>query len=257
MIDLDVAYSSDVDSFADIEKLLQNYIDSVRPCRGTEKEGGIRSEKCSLFLEPSGVKKRIPPRCHQCAEKKKSLARKVRRGLQQKIGQAKKKIDKNNKIRRLIKKVFSRNKKIIYLKDKVEGLKARCADLEQSKINDYIKDWPTPWKNAVLACVNAKGRPTHVFLCTRFFRVGRPSVNASRVKSTKGRRYTTQWIYECQLLRIRSLSLYKKMLRDGFLPFPSLGTLLRYMKKLSPAYVLKKNTFATLKKKISYNARVC
>ncbi|KAE8739085.1 hypothetical protein FOCC_FOCC015419 [Frankliniella occidentalis] len=197
LLQRDVDYYSVVDTLEDMEKLLQN-LDLVRPCPGANREGGIRSENCSLFLEPSGKKKRIPPRCHKYAEKKKSLAKKVRGGLQQKIDQAIKKKEKNNKIRLFTKKVMSQNK----------------------------KDWPIAWQNAVLACVNA-----------------------SKAKSSKGRRYTTQWIYVCQLLRIKSLALYKKMLRHGFLPLPSLRTLQRYMKKLSPAYGFQKNIFAMMKEK--------
>ena len=51
------------------------------------------------------------------------------------------------------------------------------------------------------------------------------------------------------LLRIKSLALYKKMLRDNFLPLPSIRTLQRYMRKLSPAYGFQENIFSMRKEK--------
>lgn len=39
------------------------------------------------------------------------------------------------------------------------------------------------------------------------------------------------------------------MLRDNFLPLPSIRTLQRYMKKLSPQYGFQKNVFEMLKEK--------
>ncbi len=69
------------------------------------------------------------------------------------------------------------------------------AAMEQAKIDEYIKDMPTKWQQVILACTKA-----------------------AKAKTANGRRYTLNWIYECQMLRIKSLALYKKMRRDQFLP---------------------------------------
>lgn len=114
------------------------------------------------------------------------------------------------------------------LEEKVENLASRLEKIKEEILNAYIETMPPTWRTAVLACVAA-----------------------AKAKSSKGRRYTSQWIYECQLLRIKSLGLYKKMLRDNFLPLPSLRTLQRYMRKLKPAYGFQENTFTMLKEKSS------
>ncbi|KAK3929508.1 DNA transposase [Frankliniella fusca] len=216
---------SNPESFEDFEKLLQR-VEELQACPGTGKEDGRRSPKCTLFLEPGGKRKRTAPCCKHCSDKRKSIAKGFRRTLDKKFRKAKNEKEKNNKIRVLTKNVISRNKKVLTLQQTVTDLKEKFASLDFKKLNEYIQNWPVCWQNAVLACVNA-----------------------AKVKSSKGRRYTTQWIYECQLLRIKSLSLYKKMLRDGFLPLPSLRTLQRYMKKLSPAYGFQENTFAMLRER--------
>ena len=110
--------------------------------------------------------------------------------------------------------------------EKVENLASKLEKIDQENLKSYLETMPPKWQTAVLACVSA-----------------------AKAKSSQGRRYTTQWVYECQLLRIKSLSLYKKMLRDNFLPLPSLRTLQRYMRKLKPAYGFQENTFTMLKEK--------
>ncbi len=103
---------------------------------------------------------------------------------------------------------------------------AKYEELKQCDIDKYIVNMPPRWQLAIKACITS-----------------------AKAKSPQGRRYTTQWIYECQMLRIKSLALYKKMQRDNFLPLPSLRTLQRYMKNLSPAYGFQTNTFKLLKEK--------
>ncbi|KAJ1531355.1 hypothetical protein ONE63_000039 [Megalurothrips usitatus] len=216
-----------VQSYEEPSHLLER-VDQLIACPGIGTEDGKRSDKCCIFIEAGGVKRRIPPRCRTCAERKKSIAKGIRRDLVKRYTQARNKKEKNNKIRSLAKQVISRNKKITKLKEKIEDLQNKCALLDDTKVREYVKCMPPCWQNAILACVQA-----------------------SKATSSNGRRYTTNWIYECQLLRIKSLACYKKMLRDNFLPLPSLRTLQRYMKKLAPAYGFQTNIFDVLREKVS------
>ena len=112
------------------------------------------------------------------------------------------------------------------LEEKVALLQEKCARMKEEEIDELVKGFPPRWEMAIRACISA-----------------------AKAKTANGRRFTTNWIYECQLLRIKSLGLYKKMLRDNFLPLPSLRTLQRYMKKLKPAYGFQTNVFELLKEK--------
>ena len=95
--------------------------------------------------------------------------------------------------------------------EKFQNLQKRCEELSKEKLDKYLENMPRKWALTI-----------------------RTYMEAAKAKSSNGRRYTSQWIYECAMLRIKSQKLYKKMLRDKFLPLPSLRTLQRYMQKLRP-----------------------
>lgn len=82
----------------------------------------------------------------------------------------------------------------------------------------------------------------------------RTCVQAAKVKSDRGMRYSKEWVYECILLRIKSPKLYRSMRRkkDKLLPLPSIQTLQRYMEQLRPAYGFQENVFELLKEKSKY-----
>ncbi|KAK3925973.1 Transposable element P transposase, partial [Frankliniella fusca] len=67
--------------------------------------------------------------------------------------------------------------------------------------------------------------------------------DAARHENKKNRRYTTQFIYECILMRIKAPGLYEKLRDDNKLALPSHRTLLRYMKALRPAFGFQENHF--------------
>lgn len=73
--------------------------------------------------------------------------------------------------------------------------------------------------------------------------------NAAKCKSSKGRRYSLEWVYECLLMRIKGPKLYRKMRKENKLSLPSEKTLGRYIKKLHPAYGFQENTFQVMKEK--------
>ncbi|OXU20161.1 hypothetical protein TSAR_000280 [Trichomalopsis sarcophagae] len=60
----------------------------------------------------------------------------------------------------------------------------------------------------------------------------RACFNASKIEDQKGIRYTTQWIYECLLLRIKSRKTYNHLRTHNILCLPSWETLNRYLKHL-------------------------
>ena len=62
--------------------------------------------------------------------------------------------------------------------------------LSSQKLEDIIKDMTPKQKLLVRTCVQA-----------------------SKVKSEKGMRYSKEWVYECMLLRIKSPKLYRSMRR--------------------------------------------
>ncbi|KAK3916855.1 Transposable element P transposase [Frankliniella fusca] len=116
--------------------------------------------------------------------------------------------------------------KVTKLQTKLNGMMKKYDEINDQKIHDITKDLPQRQQLAVQACISA-----------------------AKAKKPCGRRYTQQWIYECVLLRIKSCSLYRKMIRDEVLALPSLRTIQRYMKKLKPAYGFIPQTFELLSTK--------
>ncbi|XP_050062945.1 uncharacterized protein LOC126552296 [Aphis gossypii] len=96
-------------------------------------------------------------------------------------------------------------------------------NLSQTQLSSYINYPPEKQKEVVYACFNA-----------------------AKNKSTKGRRYTVTWIYECLLMRIKSPKLYRKTRKDNTLPLPSYTTLQRYIKKIHPVYGFSEAAFEVM-----------
>ncbi|KAL4143961.1 hypothetical protein QTP88_006209 [Uroleucon formosanum] len=74
-------------------------------------------------------------------------------------------------------------------------------------------------------------------------------IKACSAQSGHGVRYTTNWVYECILMKIKSPASYQKMYREKILPLPSTVTLQQYIKKLKPAYGFRTSTFQMLEEK--------
>lgn len=81
--------------------------------------------------------------------------------------------------------------------------------------------------------------------------VVRCCIDAAKHCSSKGRRYTMKWIYECLLLRIKSRKAYEHVRNHNLFPLPSLQTLNKYMTNLDSAYGFNIKVFECLKKKAS------
>ncbi|KAE8738109.1 hypothetical protein FOCC_FOCC016419 [Frankliniella occidentalis] len=89
-------------------------------------------------------------------------------------------------------------------------------------INDIIKDLPEEQQLLVKTCFEAAK-------CEK-----------------KGRRYDSEWIYECLLMRISAPKLYRKLCTENKLPLPHIRTLRRYMKNISPTYGFNENILQAL-----------
>lgn len=75
---------------------------------------------------------------------------------------------------------------------------------------------------------------------------------AAKHKDSRGIRYTTQWIYECLLLRIKSPKAYRHLRDKKMLSLPSITTLNRYLRKIRGAYGFHEETFTLLKEKTAH-----
>ncbi|XP_034242912.1 uncharacterized protein LOC117646214 [Thrips palmi] len=218
-------------SFDDVSSALKE-LEALVPSPGTGHEGR-RDFKCSHFLQPINQARsnKLPPRCLACANRKRAIAKGKRRAEAAKFKRLQLAQVKRKETKSLRQKVKCRDKKINSLEEKLKTLQGLYDALEKAQVIEYVCTLPEKWRFAVLACFEA-----------------------AKAKKPCGRRYTNQWIYECALLRIKSLALYKKMLRDNFLPLPSLRTIQRYMKKLKPSYGFQENVFNLLKEKAEHIA---
>ncbi|XP_039306730.1 uncharacterized protein LOC113005133 [Solenopsis invicta] len=62
-------------------------------------------------------------------------------------------------------------------------------------------------------------------------------------------RYTTQWVYECLLLRIKSKKTYEHLRSHNILALPCRDTLSRYIEAIKGCYGFEEKTFKLLKEK--------
>lgn len=77
-------------------------------------------------------------------------------------------------------------------------------------------------------------------------------IMAAKCTNSKSRRYSNDWMYECILMRIKSPSLYRQMLRDDTLPLPSFRQVQRYIQKLKPQFGFHEPTFKLMEEKAQH-----
>lgn len=73
--------------------------------------------------------------------------------------------------------------------------------------------------------------------------------SAAKKGGKRGRRYTSDWVYECILMRIKSPALYEHLRRKDILPLPTQPTLLKYITCFSLGFGFQKALFKILKNK--------
>lgn len=72
---------------------------------------------------------------------------------------------------------------------------------------------------------------------------------AAKVKGKKGRRYSTEWIYECFLLRVKGRASYEFLRQKNIMPLPTIPTLNKYIKNMKPTYGFHEEVFKCLRTK--------
>lgn len=114
---------------------------------------------------------------------------------------------------------------VVTLTDCIVQMQRQFSSLKAESLKDKIKDLPEAQQEYIMACVEAVR------------------------KKPKGIRYTRKFIYECILLKIRSMSTYCYLRRRKILPLPSRSTIFKYMRKIKPAFGFQNNIFETMKLK--------
>lgn len=75
---------------------------------------------------------------------------------------------------------------------------------------------------------------------------------AAKHQNKKGRRYTTSYIYDCIIMRVKPSGLYEELRIENKLALPSPRTLLRYLKALRPAFGFQDNVFTMMERKAQH-----
>lgn len=65
-------------------------------------------------------------------------------------------------------------------------------------------------------------------------------------KMAKGMRYTRTFMYECILLKIKSIDYYKLLRKWKILPLPAISTIYRYLGKMKASYGFHEEIFSVI-----------
>lgn len=77
-------------------------------------------------------------------------------------------------------------------------------------------------------------------------------LKASKVKDSRGIRYTNRWVYECLLIRIKSRKTYEHLRVNKILALPTLKTLCNYIKHVKGCFGFQSQIFECLKEKAAF-----
>ncbi|XP_040074289.1 uncharacterized protein LOC115313165 [Ixodes scapularis] len=195
--------------------------------------GMWRHNRCPLLLNETEL------RCTFCASLSNTFrihkASLDKRGKEQRVRMPlspskKKKID----ILRRQRIACSRSKvRLLKRNRELEAELSMCKkDLEQlssEKLNDVLKKLALP-------------EPQQMLL--------RECISAAKCTSSKGRRYTDDWLLLCLLLHIRSPAGYRLLRENDVLPLPCVKTIRRYIAIVGIKCGFDVNFFAVLKRKL-------
>lgn len=101
-----------------------------------------------------------------------------------------------------------------------------CAATKESVLNEFIATLPPAQQEAVRACFEAAKR-----------------------KGPSGRRYTTEWVYQCMLMRIKDKKLYNHLRENEILVLPNISTINNYLKHYGGSYGFQPQILEMLKTK--------
>ncbi|KAE8739663.1 hypothetical protein FOCC_FOCC014840, partial [Frankliniella occidentalis] len=122
--------------------------------------------------------------------------------------------------------VVDKKIKLQKLKRNIEKMKNDCAMMSETALQDAINALPKAQQEAVRACFSA-----------------------SKKKGPSGRRYTSEWIYECLLMRIKDKKLYNHLRKHEVLPLPCETTINKYLRHFGGTYGFQPQTLKLLKEK--------
>ena len=89
---------------------------------------------------------------------------------------------------------------------KIENCRRKCSTIKSGVIEEAIEDLPLPQREAVKTCFKA-----------------------AHLKNVKSSRYSSEWIHEWLLIRIKSTKTYEHLRRNKILALPSPQTLHKYI----------------------------
>ncbi|KAK3929571.1 DNA transposase, partial [Frankliniella fusca] len=194
----------------------------MRPCVGyTDEDMRARewSSGCLGHVPFQSNNKTV--RCLKC-----SVARKImKRNEQKKTFQDRMK-EMRSKVKLHAQAATRLTKRVDALKSQVNNLMQDIHKTKAAKLESIISTLPE--EQQVLA---------------------RSCFDAAKHHNKKNRRYTTEWIYECVLMRIKAPALYESLRTRNKLALPSQRTLLRYMRALRPAFGFQENVFTLMQTK--------
>ncbi|KAK3922087.1 DNA transposase [Frankliniella fusca] len=195
----------------DVEAILSK-VHHLKPCKGVHDEDAKDQEWSDKCF---GYVPFSSNRCVPCQILHKAISKRLNRS-------------KGNKMFEMKMKIKNQAQRILRLKEEVEKSMKQMSTIREEKVEETLKLLPPEQQSLVKA---------------RF--------DASKHYSKKGRRYATDWIYECMLMRIKAPALYEKLRRENKIALPSKRTQQRYMQNLRPAYGFQENVFKMLEEKAS------
>nr|XP_042910253.1 uncharacterized protein LOC122271819 [Parasteatoda tepidariorum] len=107
----------------------------------------------------------------------------------------------------------------------VVAARKQCALSPKDAFHKAMENLPEGQREAISACLRAAKSPS------------------------TGMRYTSQWIYECLLLKIKSTKAYNHLRSHQLLKLPSPATLYRYLKNVKGCYGFQSSIFKCLEGK--------
>ncbi|KAK3931680.1 Transposable element P transposase [Frankliniella fusca] len=240
-----------IKTVVDAQNLLMQ-IDRQKLCSGTgfdtkkfsvacEGAVGVHAMRCSKCVTERERLKKNNARKQAIIEKENERKRKMKNRLR---SLRKSKVNLLNKVNPIFKVVspfcptsriyflWSINLKVLIMfqikkyKVQIESAIRECEQKKETVLQEAIEKLPPAQQEAVKACFDA-----------------------SKKKSPSGRRYTTEWVYECMLMRIKDKKLYNHLRNHQILCLPCTSTINGYLKHYGGAYGFQPQILEMLKKK--------
>ncbi|KAK0073789.1 hypothetical protein PV325_009229, partial [Microctonus aethiopoides] len=182
-------------------------LESSQMCSGSGFDCQKSSETCTVFLQANEKYKK------QATSHRYESCRQLRKKICNKLYRPKIDVDEQNK---RLKLELNDNKT---LKEAIDVEREKCASASESVIEKEILSLPPIQQESVRACFAA-----------------------AKLKNSKSRRYTIEWVYECLLIRIKSAAVTVVNLATKIMQWKKHSTLLLDEIALSEAVKLNQRT---------------